>query len=87
MPCGRRRGRRGEHAAVCIDVQRPEVLVYEQRGGRLRLVAVEFFVDAAQWDAANAGPHRRSAPVIRTRVTAPARALRQADAQLQAALA
>jgi hypothetical protein len=39
-----------------LDVQRPEVLVYEQRGGRLRLVAVEFFVDAKQWDSVNAGP-------------------------------
>jgi hypothetical protein len=39
-----------------LDVQRPEVLVYEPRDGRLRLVAVEFFVDAQQWDAANAGP-------------------------------
>jgi hypothetical protein len=38
-----------------LDVQRPEVLVYEPRDGRLRLVAVEFFVDAQQWDAANAG--------------------------------
>ena len=25
-----------------LDVQRPEVLVYEPRAGRLRLVAVEF---------------------------------------------
>jgi hypothetical protein len=39
-----------------LDVQRPEVLVYEPRDGQLRLVAVEFFVDAHQWDAANAGP-------------------------------
>ena len=39
-----------------LDVQRPEVLVYEQRNGRLRLAAVEFFVDAQQWDAANPGP-------------------------------
>ena len=38
-----------------LDVQRPEVLVYEPRDGRLRLVAVEFFVIAEQWDAANAG--------------------------------
>jgi hypothetical protein len=43
-----------------LDVQRPEVLVYEPRDGRLQLVAVEFFVDAEQWDAANAGP-----PVLR----------------------
>jgi hypothetical protein len=38
-----------------LDVQRPEVLVYEPRDGRLRLVAVEFFVIAEQWDAANTG--------------------------------
>jgi hypothetical protein len=37
-----------------LDVQRPEVLVYEPRDGRLHLVAVEFFVIAEQWDAANA---------------------------------
>jgi hypothetical protein len=40
-----------------LDVQRPEVLVYApDNGGRLRLVAIEFFVDAEQWDGANAGP-------------------------------
>jgi hypothetical protein len=39
-----------------LDVQRPEVLVYEPHEGQLRLVAVEFFVDARQWDAANAAP-------------------------------
>jgi hypothetical protein len=39
-----------------LDVQKPEVLVYEPDGGRLRLAAVEFLVDAQQWDAANAGP-------------------------------
>src|SRR5215813_9813160 len=38
-----------------LDVRRPEVLVYEPREGGLRLVAVEFLVDAAQWDAANSG--------------------------------
>lgn len=42
-----------------LDVQRPEVLVYEPRDGQLRLVAVEYFVDAQQWDAANQG-----APVL-----------------------
>ena len=36
-----------------LDVQRPEVLVYEPRDGLLQLVAVEFFVIAEQWDAAN----------------------------------
>ena len=39
-----------------LDVQRPDVLVYEPYQGQLRLVAVEFFVDAQQWDAANAAP-------------------------------
>jgi hypothetical protein len=39
-----------------LDVQRPEVLVYEPDNGRLRLVAIEFFVGAEQWDGANAGP-------------------------------
>jgi hypothetical protein len=39
-----------------LDVQRPEVLVYEPFEGKLRLVAVEYFVDAQQWDAANAAP-------------------------------
>ena len=42
-----------------LDVRRPEVLVYEPREGGLRLVAVEFLVDAQQWDAANP-----AAPVI-----------------------
>lgn len=39
-----------------LDVQQPEVLVYEPHDGQLRLVAVEFFVEAEQWDAANEGP-------------------------------
>ena len=39
-----------------LDVQRPEVLVYEPDNGRLRLVAIEFFVEAEQWDGANGGP-------------------------------
>jgi hypothetical protein len=38
-----------------LDVRRPEVLVYEPHEGGLRLVAVEFFVVAEQWDAANTG--------------------------------
>lgn len=42
-----------------LDVRRPEVLVYEPTERGLRLVAVEFLVDAQQWDAANPG-----APVI-----------------------
>jgi hypothetical protein len=43
-----------------LDVRRPEVLVYEPHEGGLRLVAVEFFVVAQQWDAANTEP-----PVIK----------------------
>lgn len=39
-----------------VDAQRPEVLVFEPVNGQLRLAAIEFFVDAEQWDAANAGP-------------------------------
>lgn len=39
-----------------IDVNRPEILVYEPVNGRLQLVAVEFLVLAEQWDAANEGP-------------------------------
>jgi hypothetical protein len=39
-----------------LEVQRPEVLVYEPYQGQLRLVAVEFLVDAEQWNAANATP-------------------------------
>jgi hypothetical protein len=42
-----------------LDVRRPEVLVYEPHERGLRLVAVEFLVDAQQWDAANP-----EAPVI-----------------------
>ena len=39
-----------------IDVNRPEILVYEPSNGRLQLVAVEYFVTSDQWDAANEGP-------------------------------
>lgn len=39
-----------------LDVQRPEVLVYEPVNGQLRLAAVEFLVIAEQWDAANETP-------------------------------
>jgi hypothetical protein len=34
-----------------LDPRRPELLIYEQRGNRLRLVGVEFLVLAADWDA------------------------------------
>jgi hypothetical protein len=33
-----------------VDVQRPEVLVYEPRNGRLHLVAAEYVVPAPAWD-------------------------------------
>jgi hypothetical protein len=39
-----------------LDAKHPEILIYEQRGGRLRLVGVEFLVLAQQWDASNPGP-------------------------------
>jgi hypothetical protein len=43
----------GDHV---LDASQPELLIYEQRGGRLRFVGVEFLVLAAEWDAANAAP-------------------------------
>jgi hypothetical protein len=39
-----------------LDPRNPELLIYEQRGGRLRLVGVEFLVDVAQWHATNPAP-------------------------------
>jgi hypothetical protein len=39
-----------------LDAERPEALVYEPRDGRLRLVAVEYIVPAAEWNASNPGP-------------------------------
>jgi hypothetical protein len=39
-----------------LDAQRPELLIYEQRGGRLRLVGVEFLVIATAWHATNPAP-------------------------------
>ena len=36
-----------------VDAGQPELLIYEQRGGRLHLVGVEFLVLAADWDAAH----------------------------------
>lgn len=40
-----------------VDPSKPEVLVYEpQKNGRMKLVAVEFIVVAATWDAEHAGP-------------------------------
>jgi hypothetical protein len=39
-----------------LDPQRPEVLIYEQRGSQLRLVGVEFLVIAEAWHATNPDP-------------------------------
>jgi hypothetical protein len=39
-----------------IDASRPEALIYEPAGDRLRLVGVEFIVDAATWLAHHANP-------------------------------
>ena len=40
-----------------VDASQPEILLYEpMRNGRLRLVAVEFMVNAAMWDATHNGP-------------------------------
>lgn len=43
-----------------LDAQHPELLIYEQRGGRLRFVGVEFLVIAEQWHS-----HTASPPVLR----------------------
>jgi hypothetical protein len=39
-----------------LKADQPELLVYEQRGGKLRLVAAEYLVIAEAWHAANPGP-------------------------------
>ena len=39
-----------------LEASRPEVLVYEQKNGQLRLVAVEYVVLAEQWHANNPAP-------------------------------
>jgi hypothetical protein len=39
-----------------VDAQRPEALIYEQHGGQLRLVGVEYVVLADDWNAQNATP-------------------------------
>lgn len=39
-----------------LDAARPEVLVYEPRHGRLKLVAVEYIVIAEAWHVSNAQP-------------------------------
>jgi hypothetical protein len=38
-----------------FDPTRPEVLVYEPKDGKLKLVAVEYLIWRAAWDAANPG--------------------------------
>jgi hypothetical protein len=38
-----------------IDASHPEALIYEPRNGELRLVGVEFIVDAATWLSAHGG--------------------------------
>lgn len=38
-----------------LDAQQPEILMYEERRGRLRLLGAEFLVIAADWDAAHPG--------------------------------
>jgi hypothetical protein len=39
-----------------LDPQKPELLIYEQQGGQLRLVGVEFLVIAEAWHASNPAP-------------------------------
>ena len=39
-----------------LDPQRPEALIYEPVQGQLKLVGVEFIVDAALWHQTNVGP-------------------------------
>lgn len=39
-----------------IDVTQPEALIYEAEGGLMRLVGVEFIVDAAAWMASHTSP-------------------------------
>ena len=46
-----------------LDGSKPELLIYEQKGGELALVGVEFLVIAAQWDDPATG-HAPGAPVL-----------------------
>jgi hypothetical protein len=64
---GPERGAMGVHLAKgdliedgVLDASTPELLVYEPRDGRMRLVAVEFIVLADQWNAA----HTDGAPPV-----------------------
>jgi hypothetical protein len=60
---GPERGAMGVHFANgalindgVLDAHAPELLIYEPKNGRFRLVGVEFIVLADQWNAANADP-------------------------------
>ena len=44
---------KGELFDGTVDVRNPEVLVYEPRNGRLRLVAAEYIVPSEAWDPAH----------------------------------
>jgi len=39
-----------------LDAEHPEAVIYEQRDGRLRLIAAEFVVLADDWNAHNSSP-------------------------------
>jgi hypothetical protein len=39
-----------------LDAAHPEILIFEERGGRLRLLGVEYLVLYDAWHATNAGP-------------------------------
>src|SRR5688572_11986227 len=39
-----------------LDASKPEILIYEHKGSRMRLLGVEFIVIAEQWHATNASP-------------------------------
>jgi hypothetical protein len=58
---GPERGAMGVHYANdalvgdgLLDAHAPELLIYEQRNGRLRLVGVEFLVLADKWNSSDA---------------------------------
>jgi hypothetical protein len=60
---GPERGAMGVHWANgaligdgALDAQRPELLIYEHKDDRMRLLGVEFIVIAEQWHASNAAP-------------------------------
>jgi hypothetical protein len=39
-----------------VDVTHPQALIYEPSNGRMKLVGVEFIVDAATWNQTNSAP-------------------------------